>query len=56
MSGIVTQELSELVLHGGNTTWPIQIQHGGPQPISTILHIENQLVCGIEVYNITIKI
>ncbi len=27
--------------HSGDTTWPIQIQYRGPQPIYKILHVEN---------------
>ncbi len=34
----------------GDTISPKQIQNGGHQSISKILHIENQRVCGIETY------
>ncbi len=39
-----------LIANTRDTTWPKPIQHGRPQPNSNILHIENQIVCGIEIY------
>ncbi len=34
-------------MHSRDSIRPKRLQHGGPQPISKILHIENQIVCGI---------
>ncbi len=37
-----------MLLHSGDTTWPKQIPHGGPQPFSNILYIEKDIFCGID--------
>ncbi len=41
-------------LHGGDTSWPIQFQNGGPQAIYETMHIEYRIVCCIETYLIHI--